>query len=425
MVTYRIKTVVTSTGERLPMLLGREGAPVWGATLFTLTELRARNRSSSTIENALNALIVLQLFVEQREIDLQKRMAVGALFRLDEVEDLVRTCRLSLAEIRQAASQQQRRLNAVKLSLERFRSRGSAPTSKELVPALVATRLRYIRDYLNWLAVNRMSRLDAASAERSVLSESARLLFQAIEARLPLVTSRDHLTAREGLEPEVVAELLRITACDCSDNPWFEEHARRRNELLILWLFHLGLRRGELLGVRVSDIDFRAGTVMIARRADDVADPRRSQPNAKTRARVLALSPSLLDKTSKYVIESRARVPSARKHQFLFVASGTGMPLSIAAFAKIFSVMRSKSKTMPRNLFAHILRHTWNDRFSEEMDRRAVPEELEKKTRAYLMGWSETSGSAATYTRRHVRKRAEQASLAMQQKILQGGEDDA
>lgn len=103
MVTYRIKTVVTATGERLPMLLGRDGAPVWGATLFTLTELRARNRSSSTIENALHALIVLQLFSEQRDIDLQKRVAVGALFRLDEVEDLVRICRLSLADIRQGS----------------------------------------------------------------------------------------------------------------------------------------------------------------------------------------------------------------------------------------------------------------------------------------------------------------------------------
>lgn len=422
--SYRIKLVVTSIGERLPMLLGREGAPVWGATLFALTELRARNRSSSTIENALRALIVLQLFLELRGIDLQKRMAAGTLLRQDEVDDLVRTCRLSLTEIRQTASQQFRPLNAIKLSLERFRSRGSAAASDELVPALVATRLRYIRDYLNWVVANRMSQLDAASAERLALGESVRMLTQAIEARLPLVASRDHLTAREGLEPEVVAELLRITACDCSDNPWLNEHARRRNELLILWLFHLGLRRGELLGIRVSDIDFRAGTVMIARRADDVVDPRRSQPNAKTRARVLALSPSLLDKTSKYVIESRARVLGARKHQFLFVASDTGMPLSIPAFAKIFSELRMKSRKMPRNLFAHILRHTWNDRFSEEMDRRAVPEELEKKTRAYLMGWSETSGSAATYTRRHVRKRAEQVSLAMQQKILEGGEDD-
>jgi integrase len=229
------------------------------------------------------------------------------------------------------------------------------------------------------------------------------------------------LSGREGLEPEVVSELLRVIQADSPDNPWHDEHSRHRNELIVLWLYYLGLRRGELLGVRVSDIDFRKGTVVIARRADDKNDPRRRQPNAKTRAREIPLASDLLEKTSNYVMTFRAKLSGARKHGFLFVTSDTGRPMSIPAFSKIFVVLREKCKNLPRNLFAHLLRHTWNDRFSEEMDRRGVAEETEKKTRSYLMGWSETSGSAATYTRRHIRKKAEQASLSMQEQILNGG----
>jgi integrase len=404
------------------MLIGSDGFPIWGATVFVLTELRARNRASSTIENTLRALMVFHVFLEQRGIDLEQRMSSGRILGLDEIEDLVRVCRLPVEDVDDAGSEDRiSGLHSSAVSLERYRSRRIVQERKEIVPAFSATRLRCIRDYLNWVAVNRMSRLVGNNEMRLALDAATRFLVEGIEARLPPAESRGVLSGREGLEPAVVSELLRVIQADSPDNPWHDEHSRRRNELIVLWLYYLGLRRGELLGVRVSDIDFRKGTVVIARRADDKRDPRKRQPNAKTRAREIPLSSDLLEKTSDYVITFRAKLSGARKHEFLFVTSDTGRPMSISAFSKIFGVLREKCQSLPRNLFAHLLRHTWNDRFSEEMDRRGVAEETEKKTRSYLMGWSETSGSAATYTRRHIRKKAEQASLSMQEQILNGG----
>lgn len=390
--------------------------------VFVLTELRARNRASSTIENTLRALMVFHVFLEQRGIDLERRMSSGRILGLDEIEDLVRVCRLQVEDVDDAGSEDRiSGLHSSAVSLERYRSRRIVQERKEIVPAFSATRLRCIRDYLKWAAVNRMSRLDGNNEMRLALDAAMWFLVEGIEARLPPAESRGGLNGREGLEPEVVSELLRVIQADSPDNPWHDEHSRRRNELIVLWLYYLGLRRGELLGVRVSDIDFRKGTVVIARRADDKNDPRKRQPNAKTRAREIPLASDLLEKTSDYVITFRAKLSGARKHEFLFVTSDTGRPMSIPAFSKIFVVLREKCQSLPRNLFAHLLRHTWNDRFSEEMDRRGVAEEIEKKTRSYLMGWSETSGSAATYTRRHIRKKAEQASLSMQEQILNGG----
>jgi hypothetical protein len=40
------------------------------------------------------------------------------------------------------------------------------------------------------------------------------------------------------------------------------------------------------------------------------------------------------------------------------------------------------------------------------------------------MGWSETSGTAATYTRRHIRKKAQKVSLAMQKSMMEEGSHD-
>lgn len=422
---YQVKIVMAANGERLPMLTGMDGLPLFEPTIFAITQIRARNRAANTIGNSLRAILVFYLFLDLHSIDLWERLADGRLLAMTEIEDLVRLCRLPVEEI--TALSDQRRSNSLArsvASMESYRQRAANGIPKEVVPTFAATRLRCIRDYLQWLVTDRSSRFDGRSDYRASLEAAGNLVVGAIDARLPTGDGRGHLGEREGLDSESVKELLRVIDPDSPDNPWRDEHSRVRNQLIILWLYFLGLRRGELLGVCISDVDFRKGSVIVARRADNPHDSRKNQPNVKTRAREIPLSQLLQDKTSSYVMKYRAALPAARKHGFLFVASNSGVPLSIPSFAKIFNVLRAKCPSLPRNLFAHLLRHTWNDRFSEEMDKRGVGEETEKKTRSYLMGWSETSGTAATYTRRHVRKKAQEASLKMQTDMAQKGRND-
>jgi len=70
-----VKIVVSADGERLPLLLGSDSVQIWGATVFALTELRARNRAASTIENTLRAIMVFQIFLDQQKIELEQRMS--------------------------------------------------------------------------------------------------------------------------------------------------------------------------------------------------------------------------------------------------------------------------------------------------------------------------------------------------------------
>jgi len=55
------------------------------------------------------------------------------------------------------------------------------------------------------------------------------------------------------------------------------------------------------------------------------------------------------------------------------------------------------------------------------MSQKAQPlQETEKKTRCYLNGWKDGSKSAVVYTRRFIRRKAQEVSLKMQEKIAKG-----
>jgi hypothetical protein len=56
--SYRIKTILTSSGERLPILLGPNNLPIFEPTIFSLSEVRARNKSSNTIDSYLRSVMV-------------------------------------------------------------------------------------------------------------------------------------------------------------------------------------------------------------------------------------------------------------------------------------------------------------------------------------------------------------------------------
>ena len=91
---YRVKTILTSSGERLPVLLGQDGLPMFEPTVFSLSEVRSRNRASNTIDSYLRSVMVLLLFLNLRKINLEDRLDEGLLLSLGEIEELVGVCRL-------------------------------------------------------------------------------------------------------------------------------------------------------------------------------------------------------------------------------------------------------------------------------------------------------------------------------------------
>jgi integrase len=415
---FAVRLVVFTSGERLPLLCRRStGTPLFEPTVYAITELRAQNRASATIQQALRAVMVLYLVLERLKIDLDQRLGEGRLLELGEIEELVRWCRLPLEAF--TGDQERPAPPSRVVTLEKARMKSPAPGHAELDPNTVAIRIHYIRDYLKWRADGHMLKLgrNRAGTGLSDLKINSEIVFRSLDEHIPSSHGRNDAEQRQGMSESDLAKLIEIIQPDSPENPWKGEHAKERNALIIRWFLTLGIRRGELLGVRVSDTDFQTNEVLIARRADDPDDPRANEPNTKTRDRLLSMDEDLAVLTRRYVTGVRRRIEGARKHPFLFVSNGTGKPLSLSGVNKIFVVLRKKCPSLPDDLYPHIFRHTWNDRFSDVMDTRKVSEETEKKMRAKLMGWSETSGTAAMYTRRHTARKAREASLDLQSKF--------
>lgn len=413
---YAVRTLVLQSGERFPILLNREtGSPLFEPTVYALTELRARNLAAATIEQALRAVLVLYRFTDSRGIDLAARLAEGRLLQLGEVDELARDCRLPLGASSDSHASAAVSALRVPSADSVWMRAGKAPIDVDAGTA--ALRLRYIRDYIRWLATDRLQHLERSEAAYTILLDESELVVRLLGQRIPSSASRDFVGQRQGLSSETRERLDEVIHPSSLENPWKGAHARERNALIVRWLKALGLRRGELLGIRIPDINFQANEVRITRHADDPDDPRTRQPNTKTYGRLVPLNDELAQLTRQYIMGVRRVFAGARKHDFLFVANGTGAPLTLGAMNHIFTVLRRKCPDLPDDLSPHVLRHTWNDHFSELMDEKGVPEEIEHKMRSRLMGWSETSKTATTYTRRHVHKRARAAALQLQRSI--------
>lgn len=406
---YRIKLVRFDSGEWFPVLCSRQdGMPVHSATLWSLAELRSANLSTSTLNQALRSLMVLFIVLDELKINLCARLRDGQLLTLGDIEAIARACKLPV-------SAGDRRRFGSEVIVWSNSTGGSG--FQELNPATIAIRLLYIARYLDWIATDHLLKIGAGNPHFSDLEKLRELVSTSIKARIPSVQRFSNVTPREGLSEQILSLLQQVVVPTFGKNPWLHVFVRQRNYLMIRWLLFLGVRRGELLGVKISDINFQTNEVLIARRADDPADPRLRQPNAKTSGRLLALDAELAELTRAYVMSNRRNITGARKHEYLWVAGGSGKPLSLAGLNKVFVTLRQHCPELPENICPHLLRHTWNDLFSEEIDRNDVSSTLEEKLRSRLMGWSETSGMATVYNQRHIKKKATVVSLKMQKKL--------
>jgi integrase len=353
---------------------------------------------------------VLQLILDRLGINLDRRMVDGELLDRGEIDEIARTCRFPLETIVRESFDGSRSPSTSRRSknLEHVRM-GTKSAPAQVAASTAAIRLHYIRDYLKWLTSNRLFAMGPKDAAFAALKVSADLVRGVLAELAPAGSYGNAATPRKGFLLKEIDAILAVMHPASSTNPWKGEHAKARNYLIAQWLIQLGIRRGELLNVRIDDINFQAGRVTIERRPDDKRDPRPNQPRVKTRGREMPLSSSLTALTHDYVRKLRAVQGGARQHGYLFVANGSGAPLSLPQVDAIFTVLRNSHPELPRNLMPHVLgRHSWNMRFSELADKKQLSAEVEKKVRARAMGWSETSNTAATYTRRHVEREADE-----------------
>jgi integrase len=357
------------------------------------------------MESALSGINVLLSFCDKHQVDLIDRFIKREFFAVHELDAIRDYCQQSFAKLAEDP-----RRDVVPIN-----SKGKPVPTRKTGLASEYVRLTHIAKYTEWLATILLT----GEIERKTTLDIAKMK-KGFESRRPSGKGRNQVGREQGLSREQEIVLLEVIQPGYEHNPFEDQPTQIRNQLLILLLLHLGIRGGELLNIRVSDIDWSKNQIVIARRADEKRDPRRRQPLVKTLDRRLPMKDTLVRAIHHYIVQIRSKVPGARKHGYLLVTHKSGptqgQPMSMSAFLKVIKLISSAAPELA-GLHGHELRHTWNNRFSELMDASddpPTPEEQESQ-RSYLQGWKSGSGTAAIYTKRFTQGKAIEASLKLQE----------
>ena len=210
-----------------------------------------------------------------------------------------------------------------------------------------------------------------------------------VTARLLDVVQVDH-PENPWADPPKLLEALNVAKQ--ASNPREEKRiqtilagklaVRLRNRLIVDLLSQFGMRRGELLELKVSNL--QGESLFIHRQPDVSEDPRKYAPLRMTRGRKLLAYPDLQAQWFDYA-RIRGKLPGALKHPFLLVNHRDGSPLSSPAVTRIFSELR-KVVGLPSNLTPHHLRRFWNEEFSRLADEQGWDPARKAQIRAYQIG---------------------------------------
>jgi integrase len=368
------KRLQFQNGERHSVLLRPGGLPVHEATLY-LAKYRKRGRAANTIHAVCTELAWLYRHLDAMGIDLLPRLRQGrflTIIELNRLADNAQYRATSLSDEDIVALND----NVVNINRIRMRRKSTIEAVSAVNMATQATRLRYVADYLEFLSTYVGATLSPAI--RKDLAFESEAALKVLLAQVPPVSKRVKLGAREGLSKEEQNKLLKIIHPDSVENPWKREFIRQRKWLIILLLLATGMRRGELLGMQIRDLDQRLPKLRIIRRADAIEDPRLTQPNTKTNDREVELRPPIMRAVWSYINNHRNKIKTARKYPQLIVADD-GQPLSLKSIDKIFVHLRNACPGLPVTLTSHVMRHTWNERFSEQAELLGLTDVVEQR----------------------------------------------
>ena len=312
------------SGERVPMLLDAQGLPYFWPTLWETVRLRNAGLACNSIKNKLNELRTLHRWEQHHGRDLEAEFWSGRLLSVADV-DSIRDFAASEALPVQCSADCERQCSPDSPEA------GLAPiTNRPRVSKQVLyNRLTTIADYVEFLAQT----LTAHRADPELVA-AGDLMAKRIRRRRPRGTRSRYNEDADQLcpPPTLMDEFVAVASEGHPENPFRSGSIQRRNELICGVLFETGIRLGELLSLRLDNIQTGdKPTISVRRTHDDTYDPRPYQPVAKTKERTIGISDELGAKIHRYCLEDRARTPGAKRHPYLLVTHRKGNDLRPAA----------------------------------------------------------------------------------------------
>lgn len=418
-----VTAVRFDSGERMAMLLDGQGVPVSSVTLFSTVRLRNAGLSFNSIRNKLYDLKVLLAWQQEKGRDLDVEIRQGKVPSLTDVVSIRDFTGLSVNRSAPKNGTKIVRINEASLAPVQ----SNATVSKQVQ----YSRLSTIADYLEFVGQGA-----AAHQGRPELARDVDRMVRSLRQHRPRGMASTQDEDLEALSPptQVIEAFVRVGSEGHPENPFRAGVLQRRNELIFRILWETGIRRGELLSLRIDKMSLgEEPYIAVVRTQDDKHDSRTYQPVAKTKERILPISDGLAKRIHDYCMEDRANTPGANKHPYLFVVhrkgETCGKPLAIATLGnKVFGAMQ-RVRSEFAVVHPHSFRHHMNNVLSGLLDERnrtvraggsdaePMTEAREMDLRAYLNG-HRSKKSGAVYNRRHVRREGKRALQDLQKELM-------
>lgn len=395
-----VDSFMLENGERYCHVVNKKtGEPLYYPNLYITTQVRNRSESISTMKVIAGSISLLYRFFMRKEINIDERIQKRIFLAPHEIDDLIEFTSFNF----KSGVDSDFCVSNVKKPTKYF-------------------RITTIANYLEWLCKILLSHTGQKDTIKEIL-----VFINNIKRKKPRNNDKYVMDIEKSLDKAQLDSLFSILSPGSNLNP-FTEIVQKRNNLIFLLLHCFGMRAGELLNLRIGDIDFAESTIAIRRRANDKTDSRVYQPLVKTCERKLIADANLICEISDYILNDRRKVKNANKHDFLFITykegKTQGQPLSFSSYHKIVSVVRQSSSLLS-GLTGHKLRHTWNYEFSKTIDKaKDISDEKEQQIRSYLMGWLPGSDTSIIYNRRHIFELSKKTALEQQEQLFKGGFDE-
>ena len=390
-----IKSFIASNGERFSQLYDSEepGFPLFYPTAYVVRSVRL-GASQETQKVHLEAIKRVCEWEAQKKIDLAMRFQRREFLLPSEIDDLVRHLRAA---------------------------RRGKP-GKTISVSKGNTYISYAAAYLRWLANEVITDADNPEICQMIMTQDSRLR-EKLASKTGSTSASDHEVLEKHLTEKAREQLLALFS-----DPFIrifrakDKGSRLRTIVMLRILYETGMRRGELLALKLKHFMESSGgpvaRLVIERNHNDSYDSRVNQPVAKTLGRIVPITPELERQIIEYLGEYRALVPDVGfdEDDFIFVTHrkgrGQGKPLSISNFDQAVAALR---KLLPalETTHPHLLRHDWNFRFSTKADKNKLNPEKERAIREVLMGWTLNSAMARRYNLRHIQEKALEIGLTV------------
>lgn len=269
---YIMRTSIFSSGERFPVLLYAESyQPVILPTRHVI-DIRRETKQAGTLERDVRILKWLYEWSDSCGLYLEERLRGGQTLSTSEITGFCRYLRTRRSETIMG-SINLREVEKVDI----------------LLPHTFSAYVAIVEDFLIWAATFYIPRIAPVGQIKETVENAKESLRNAFRGN----QIGGESVLRQGLTLEEVAELREVIGPGAKRNP-FKSSLKFRNYLIVELMLAIGIRRGELLKIKLSHLPRGPKvTLSIERTPDDPEDTRRNEPRVKTLEREIPLPKTL------------------------------------------------------------------------------------------------------------------------------------